>query len=41
MVAEELRRQHLAEGQESYLEPYAAEVESRIEDPVLRKANLV
>ncbi len=41
MVAEELWRQHLAEGQESYLEPYAAEVESRIEDPVLRKANLV
>ena len=41
LVAQELRRQGLAEGQDSYLEPYAAEVESRIEDAVLRTANLV
>lgn len=41
MVAAELRRQGLAEGRDSYLEPYAAEVESRIEDAVLRTANLV
>lgn len=41
VIAAELRRQGLAEGQDSYLEPYAAEVESRIEDPVLRTANLV
>lgn len=41
MVAAELRRQGLAEGQNSYLEPYAAEVESRIEDQVLRTANLM
>lgn len=41
MVAAELRRQGLSEGTDSYLEPYAAEVESRIEDPVLRAANLV
>lgn len=41
MIAEELRKQGLAEGQDSYLEPYAAQVESRIEDPVLRTANLV
>ncbi len=40
-IAVELRRQGLAEGKDSYLEPYAAEVESRIEDPVLRTANLV
>lgn len=41
LIAEELRRQELAEGHDSYLEPYAAEVESRIEDAVLRRANLV
>ena len=41
MIAAELRRQGLAEGKDSYLEPYAAEVESRIEDQVLRTANLV
>ena len=41
LVAEELRRQGLAKGQDSYLEPYAAEVESGIEDQVLRTANLV
>ncbi len=41
LVAQELRRQGLADGQDSYLEPYAAEVESRIEDAVLRAANLV
>ena len=40
-IAVELRRQGLAEGKDSYLEPYAAEVESRIKDPVLRTANLV
>lgn len=41
LIAEELRRQGLAEGHDSYLEPYAAEVESRIEDAVLRRAHLV
>lgn len=41
MIAAELRKQGLAEGTDSYLEPYAAEVESRIEDQVLRTANLV
>ncbi len=41
MIAAELREQGLAEGTDSYLEPYAAEVESRIEDQVLRTANLV
>lgn len=41
LVAAELRRQGLAEETDSYLEPYAAEVESRIEDQVLRMANLV
>lgn len=41
MVAEELRKQNLAVGIDSYLEPYAAEVEMRIEDEVLRRANLV
>ncbi len=41
LVAQELRCQGLADGQDSYLEPYAAEVESRIEDAVLRAANLV
>lgn len=41
MIAAELRKQGLAQGTDSYLEPYAAEVESRIEDQVLRTANLV
>lgn len=41
LIAEELRRQGLAEGHDAYLEPYAAEVESRIEDQVLRTAHLV
>lgn len=41
MIAEELRQQGLAKGQDSYLESYAAEVESRIEDAVLRTANLI
>lgn len=41
MIAVELRKQGLAQGTDSYLEPYAAEVESRIEDQVLRTANLV
>lgn len=41
MIAEELRRQKLAESRESYLEPYAAEVENKIEDMPLRMANLV
>ncbi len=41
LVAAELRRQGLAEGEDSYLEPYAAQVESRIEDQVLRTANLM
>lgn len=41
MIEAELREQGLAEGTDSYLEPYAAEVESRIEDQVLRTANLV
>lgn len=41
MIAAELRRQELASGQDSYLEAYAAEVESRIEDEVLRRANLI
>lgn len=41
MISAELRKQGLAQGTDSYLEPYAAEVESRIEDQVLRTANLV
>ncbi len=41
MVAAELRRQGLAESTDTYLEPYAAEVESRIEDAALRTAKLV
>lgn len=41
MVAEEFRKQNLAAGFDSYLEPYAAEVEMRIEDEVLRMANLM
>lgn len=41
MIAAELRKQGLADGEDSYLEPYAAQVESRIEDQVLRAANLV
>lgn len=41
LVAAELRRQGLADGQDSYLEPYAAEVESRIEDQALRTAHLI
>lgn len=41
MVAEELRRQELAVGRDSYLEAYAAEVEMRIEDGTLRMASLV
>lgn len=41
MIAAELRKQGLAQGTDSYLESYAAEVESRIEDQVLRTANLV
>lgn len=40
-IAAELRKQGLADARDSYLEPYAAQVESRIEDPVLRAANLV
>lgn len=41
MIAAELRRQGLAEGQDSYLESYAAQVESKIADEVLRTANLM
>ena len=41
MIAEELRRQGLADGWDTYLESYAAEVELRIEDSVLRMAGLV
>lgn len=41
MVAAELRKQGLARGEDPYLEPYAAEVEEKIEDPVLRAANLM
>lgn len=41
MVAEELRRQGLAVGRDSYLEAYAAEVEMRIEDGALRMASLM
>lgn len=41
MVAAELRRQGLAESQDSYLESYAAQVESKIADEVLRTANLI
>lgn len=41
MIAAELRRQKLADSRDSYLEPYAAQVESGIVDEVLRKANLM
>ncbi len=41
LVEEELRRQGLAKGQDTYLEPYAEQVEAGIEDPVLRAAKLV
>lgn len=41
LVGKELRRQGLAEGQDTYLEPYAEQVEAGIEDPVLRAAKLV
>lgn len=37
----ELKKQGLANGQDSYLESYGSQVESRIEDEVLRAANLV
>ena len=41
LVEEELRRQGLAKEQDAYLEPYAEEVEARIEDSVLRAARLL
>ena len=41
MIAEELRRQGLAVGRDSYLEAYAAEVEMGIEDGTLQMASLV
>lgn len=37
----ELKKQGLADGKDSYLESYGSQVESRIEDEVLREANLV
>ena len=41
LIIQELKRQGLADGQDAYLEPYAAEVENRIGDEVLRTAKLV
>ena len=41
LVIRELKKQGLADGQDSYLEPYGLQVENRIEDEVLRAANLV
>lgn len=41
LIIRELKRQGLADGQDSYLEPYGLQVESKIEDEVLRVANLV
>ncbi len=41
LTAEELRRQGLSESPDAYLENHAPQVESRIEDEVLRLANLM
>ena len=41
LIIRELKRQGLADEQGAYLEPYGLQVESKIEDKILRTANLV